>query len=171
MSFGDIELFPITLVAVLFLIGLHGKSSYRWFFITAGIAVSVLLKFWNPSFLRLFAHSPILFGALFASLLMMRTTSKKYLLSAWILFMLPAYYWCKPLVNLDDASYLLRVAPALFQGAWGFLVLMGCFQVHRYRIARIAYLAVLMVFLLESQGQIILSYLLVIYGYRGEIII
>ena len=76
--------------------------------------------------------------------------------------MLPAYYWCKPLVNLDDASYLLRIAPALFQGAWGFLVLMGCFQVHRYRIARIAYLAVLMVFLLESQGQIILSYL---FGY------
>ena len=162
LSFGDIELFPLALIAVLFFIGLHNKSSYRWFFVTAGIAASFLFRFWSYSFFKLFIYSPILFGALFASMMIARTTSKKYLLSAWILFMLPAYYWCKPLVNLDDVTYLLRISPVLYQGIWGFLVWMGCAQVHRYRVTQIVYLSILMVFLLEMQGQIVLSYL---FGY------
>lgn len=162
LSLGDSDLPAIILVGSLFFIGLHGKSSYRRFFIAAGIVLFIVFKFWNFSFLKLFVHSPVIFGALFASLVVMRTTSKKYLLSAWVLFMLPAYYWCKPLINVDDASYLVRIAPVLFQGAWGFLVWMGCLQVHRYRIARVAYVSVIMVFMLEAQGQIVLSYL---FGY------
>jgi len=103
-----------------------------------------------------------MFGALIASIMIIRNPSRKYLFSAWVLFMLPAYYWCKPLVNNDDATYLLRIAPVLFQGIWGFLVFMGCLQVHRYTIAKLAYLSILMVFILQSQGQVILSYL---FGY------
>lgn len=162
LSFSDTEFIPIVLIGILFFAGLQSKPPFRWPLILAGIVTALLFKLWDFSFIRLFIHSPVMFGAIIASIMLVQNSSRKYLLSAWILFMLPAYYWCKPLVNLDDNPYLLRMAPALFQGAWGFLVLMGCIQVHRYRIARIAYLSIPIVFLLESQGQIILSYL---FGY------
>ncbi|MFZ3091837.1 MAG: hypothetical protein WA240_14615 [Nitrospirota bacterium] len=162
LSFSDTELLPAALIGVLFFAGLQAKPPFRWLLILTGLVVSILFRFWDFSFIRLFVHSPVMFGALIASIMLIRNPSRKYLLSAWILFMLPAYYWCKPLINNDDATYLLRIAPVLFQGIWGFLVFMGCLQVHRYRMAKLAYLSVLMVFILQSQGQIILSYL---FGY------
>lgn len=158
LSFGDTELLPAALIGILFFAGLHAKPPYRWPLILTGVIASLLFRFWDFSFIRLFVRSPIMFGALIASLMIIRNPSRKYLLSAWVLFMLPAYYWCKPLVNLDDTLYLLRIAPVLFQGIWGFLVFMGCLQMHRYRTSQIAYLSILMVFLLETQGQIVLSY-------------
>jgi len=161
MSFGDTELLPAVLIGILFFTGLQAKPPFRWPLILTGIIVSLLFRLWDFSFIRLFVHSPVMFGALIASIMIIRNPSRKYLLSAWILFMLPAYYWCKPLGN-DDARYLLRITPFLFQGIWGFLVWMGCTQVRRYRIAMLAYLSVLIVFILQSQGQIILSYL---FGY------
>lgn len=161
LSLGDSDLFPLALICVLLFTGLRSKSFSGWFFVT-GILVAFLFRFWEFSFLSLFLHSPVLFGALFATILTIRTpSSREYLLSTWILFMLPAYYWCKPLVDYDEL-WLLRKAPILFQGIWGFLVWLGCLQVHRYRTAQLAYLCVPMVFLLQKQGQIILSYL---FGY------
>ncbi len=162
LSFSDTELLPAALIGVLFFAGLQSKPPFRWHLILTGLIVSLLFRFWDYSFIRLFVHSPIMFGALIASIMLIRNPSRKYLLSAWVLFLLPAYYWCKPLVNNDDATYLLRIAPILFQGIWGFLVFMGCLQMHRYTIVKLAYLSVLMVFILQSQGQIILSYL---FGY------
>lgn len=162
LSFGDTELLPAALIGILFFAGLHAKPPYRWPLILTGIIAFLLFRFWDFSFIRLFVRSPVMFGALIASIMIIRNPSRKYLLSAWILFMLPAYYWCKLLVNLDDTLYLLRIAPVLFQGILGFFVFMGCLQMHRYRTSQIAYLSILMVFLLETQGQIVLSYL---FGY------
>lgn len=161
LSLGDSDLLPLLLICALLFTGLHSKSSYRRLFLGLGLLVALLFRSWSFSFLPLFLQSPVLFGALLASAVIFRTTPREQLLSTWILFMLPAYYWCKPLVNYDEL-YLLRKAPMLFQGIWGFLVWLGCLQVHRYRIAQLAYLSILVVFLLETQGQIVLAYL---FGY------
>jgi len=161
LSLGDSDLPPLLLICALLFAGLHSKSPYRRFFLGLGLLVALLFRFWSFTFLSQFLKSPVLLGALLASVMILRIPSRKYLLSTWILFMLPAYYWCKPLVN-NDETYLLREAPMLFQGIWGFLVWLGCFQVHRHRIAQLAYLSILVVFLLETQGQIVLAYL---FGY------
>ncbi|GJQ57638.1 MAG: hypothetical protein SCALA701_04390 [Candidatus Scalindua sp.] len=65
------------------------------------------------------------------------------------------------MVNVDE-MYLLSVAPVLFKGIWGFLVWFGCMQVLRHKVARLAYLCIIMVLVLEVQGQIVLTYL---FGY------
>lgn len=161
LSLGDSDLFPLTFICALFFVGLHSRSSYRWNFIGAGVVAAFLFRFWDFSFLPLFIYSPILAGGLVATAVAFRSATREQLLSAWILFMLPVYYWCKPLVN-NDELYLLRKAPMLFQGIWGLLVWLGCLQVDRHRTAQLAYLCILMVFFLETQGQIVLSYL---FGY------
>lgn len=159
LNIGDSDLVPLLSIGILLFVSLHSnKHTYRWFFLVCGIVVSLLFKFWDFSFLPAFLKSPVLFGGIFATIVVIHTQSKKYILSTWILFMLPAYYWCKPLVNFDEL-YLLRDAPLLFKWIWGFLVWLGCSQVHRYRISQLSYLSILMVFLLQAQGQIILSYL------------
>lgn len=159
LSFSDSYLLPLALICILFFAGLHNnKPYYRWFFFAMGIASSFLFgAHVFPIFLKLF-HSPVFYGAVFAAMTTAGITSKKNILSTWILFMLPAYYWCKPLENFDEL-YLLGAAPGIFKCMWGFLVWLGCLQVHRYKTVKIAYLSILGVFLLENQGQIILSYL------------
>jgi hypothetical protein len=158
LSIGDSDLIPAILIGVMFFAALHNSSFYhRWLFLGAGIIFSLAFKFWNFSFLHTFIRSPILLGALIASIIAINASSKRYILSAWILFMLSAYYWCKPLVNSDEL-YLLPIAPVLFKAVWGFLVWLGCLQVHRFKVAQVAYLSILIVFLLQAQGQIILSY-------------
>jgi len=162
LNIGDSDLVPLLSIGILLFASLHSNNrTYRWFFLVCGIVVSLLFKSWNFSFLPAFLKSPVLFGGIFATIVVIHTQSRKYILSTWILFMLPAYYWCKPLVNFDEL-YLLRDAPFLFKWIWGFLVWLGCLQVHRYRISQLSYLSILMVFLLQAQGQIILSYL---FGY------
>ena len=162
LSIGDADLFSIAFICLLIFTGLHSKIiSHRRFLFATGIVASLLLEIWKFAFLRSFVHSPVLIGAMVASILVVRFYPAKYLLSAWLLFMLPAYYWCAPLVNYDEL-YLLKIAPAFFKGIWGFLIWMGCLQVHRSVIPRLAYVSVLMVLLLQAQGQIILSYL---FGY------
>lgn len=159
LSIGDSDLIPAILIGVMFFAALHSNSRYyRWLFFLSGISLLVIFKFWNFSFLHTFIISPVLFGALFASIMSLNASSKRHILSAWILFMLPAYYWCKPLVNSDEL-YLLPIAPVLFKAVWGFFVWLGCLQVHRFRVAQVAYLSILIVFLLQAQGQVILSYL------------
>lgn len=159
LNIGDSDLVPLLSIGILLFASLHSNNhTYRWFFLVCGIVVSLLFKSWNFSFLPAFLKSPVLFGGIFATIVVIHTQSKKYILSTWILFMLPAYYWCKPLVNSDEL-YLLPIAPVLFKAVWGFLVWLGCLQLHRFRIAQVAYLSILIVLLLQVQGQIILSYL------------
>ncbi len=158
LSIGDSDLMPAILIGVMFFAALHISSFYqRWLFLGAGIIFSLAFKFWNFSFLYTFISSPVLLGALIASIIAINASSKRYILSAWILFMLPVYYWCKPLVNSDEL-YLLPIAPVLFKAVWGFLVWLGCLQIHRFKIAQVAYLSILIVLVLQAQGQVILSY-------------
>lgn len=162
LSIGDSNLLSIAFICVLILMGLHSKvTSRRRFLFVAAIVSSLLLRVWQFSFLQTFVLSPVMIGAVVATLMVIRSYSGKYLISAWVLFMLPAYYWCAPLVNYDEL-YLLKVSPEMFKGIWGFLIWMGCLQVHRSMIPRLAYVSVFIVLLLQSQGQIILSYL---FGY------
>jgi len=159
LSLGDTDLAPAILIGGLFFLGLNSaKRHYQRFFLVGGLLAVLLFKAWNFEFLRIFVNSPVFWGALAASVLIIRTPSRKYILSTWILFILPAYYWCKPLVNFDEL-YLLRVAPVLFKAVWGFLVWLGCLQIHRHKLVQVAYLSILVVFMLQTQGQIILSYL------------
>lgn len=159
LSMGDSELFPLILICIFFFMGLHSnKPLYHWFFMAITVILLLSFRFWKFPFLESFFYSPILYGGLLASVLIIRTISTRYLFSTWILFMLPAYYWGKPLVNFDEL-YLLREAPVLFQGIWGFFIWLGCLQVHRYKLVQLAYLSIPMVFLLQVQGQIIFSYL------------
>lgn len=158
LSLSDSELIPLTLICVFAFIGLYNRSRYRWDFIFLGLIVLFLFKSWEFTFLPLFLRSPVFFGALLAFLLSIRKTSQKHLLSAWIIFMLGAYYWYKPLVNFDEL-YLLRTAPFLFKLVWGFFVWLGCLEAHSNKIVRWAYLSIFIVFLLETQGQIILTHL------------
>lgn len=158
LSLGDTELFPVALIGVLLFAGLNTTSSRRRYFLASGILAAFCFKFWSFYFLHAFIKSPVFWGALLASLMIVRAPNKKHLLSTWVLFLLPAYYWCNKLENFDEA-WMLKIAPVLFQAVWGFLVWLGCFQIHRYRVIQLAYLSVLMVLFLENQGQIILTYL------------
>jgi hypothetical protein len=59
-----------------------------------------------------------------------------------------------------DETYLLHFStPFLIKLIWGFLVWLGCLQIRKHNIVKVAYLSIIMVLLLEVQGQIILSYL------------
>ncbi|MDP2922711.1 MAG: hypothetical protein Q8O30_03195 [Candidatus Omnitrophota bacterium] len=158
LSMGDSELIPLILICFYAFTGLYNKNRYRWYFISISLAIFFLLGFWKFPFLALFLRSPVFFGALLAAILSFRLVSRKQLLSSWILFMLPAYYWCKPLANFDE-TYLIRIAPILFKGVWGFLVWLGCLDVPRNKISRLAYISILIILLLESQGQVILTHL------------
>ncbi len=161
LSLGDSDFIALIFIGVFSLSGLHNKSRYRWYFTGIAVFTSLLFKPWEFSFLDTLIKSPILLGSLLATFLVMRNYSKKDLFSTWILFMLPAYYWCRPLVNADE-MYLLGVAPVLFKCIWGFLVWLGCLQVLRHKIAGLAYLCIIMVLVMEVQGQIVLTYL---FGY------
>ncbi len=159
MSIGDSDLVPLIFIGILLFISLHSNSrTYRWFFLVCSIFISLLFKLWSFSFFPTFLKGPVLFGGILATVLLIYNRQGKYILSTWILFMLPAYYWCKPMVGYDETHYLM-IAPMLFKGVWSFLVWIGCFQVHRYRTAQLAYLSIIAVLILEAQGQIIFSYL------------
>lgn len=159
LSMGDSDLIPTMGIGTSFFIALNTRSfHYRRFFFATGIILSLLCKPWNFPFIRTFIQSPILWGALLATAVSIQVASKRNLLSAWILFLLPAYYWCKPIIDFDEL-YLIRIAPVFFKVVWSFLVWLGCSQLHRFKVAQVAYLSILMVFFLEGQGQILLSYL------------
>ena len=161
LSLGDSDFFALMLISIFLIVGLHKQVRYRWFFLGLAIFASLLFKAWGFSFLAVFIKSPIFIGGLLATSLAIHNYSKRDMFSAWTLFMLPAYYWCRPMVNVDEL-YLLGVAPIFFKGIWGFLVWFGCLQVLRHKVALIAYLSIIMVLVLEVQGQIVLSYL---FGY------
>ena len=162
LSLGDSYLLPLSLICILLFAGLYSKSYYRWFFFALCVIMSLLFGFRKFPFLASFLHSPLFYGALIATILTIRIHSKKHLLSAWILFMLPAYYWCNPMANFDENYILRHDVPFLFEAIWGFLVWLGCLQLRRYKTTQLAYLSILVVMLMEAHGQIVLSYL---FGY------
>jgi hypothetical protein len=162
LSLGDREHIPLAIICTLFFVGVHKKSYKRIFFIAAGIVVSLFFKFWEFPFLIPFLRSPVFFGAIIATIFVDKAEyTRKQILSAWILFMLPAYYWCVPMIDFDESHFKI-IAPVLFKGIWSFLVWMGCLQMHRNRTAKLAYLSIIMVLVMEIQGQIVLTYL---FGY------
>lgn len=158
ISMGDTEFISLAAVCGLVFAGIYIRNKYRWLIL--GLASAVMFRAWQWPFLSSFLNikSPLLYGAAAATLMVIGKEPHKKILSAWVLFMLPAYYWCRPIVNADEL-YLLKVAPVLFKAAWGFLVFIGCLRVHDNKIAQLAYFSVIPVILLESQGQILLSYL------------
>lgn len=167
LSLGDTELFPATMIGVLIYVGLNSKSSYRRYILWMGVLGAFGFKFWDFYFLQAFVKSPVFLGALIASFMIFRVPSKRHLLSTWVLFLLPAYYWCHKLENFDEA-WMLKIAPFAFKLVWGFFVWLGCFQIHRYKVVQLGYLTVLLVLFLENQGQIVLSYLLGIVWIGGR---
>ncbi|MCP4992095.1 MAG: hypothetical protein GY928_40425 [Colwellia sp.] len=161
LSLSDSNLIPLIVIIIILFIGLNGKPKHRWLFLGTGVVISLLFKFWEFSFLSVFLKSPILYGALVATITVIKKYPKRYLVSTWILFMLPAYYWCNPMVDFDE-TYLLGMAPIMFKWIWGFLAWLGCQQVHRQKTAQIAFISIIIIMVMETQGQIFMAYL---FGY------
>ena len=161
LSLGDSDFFAILFIGLLFFIALQKRTKYPVILILTGILFSVILQFWKFSFIYPFLRSPLFFGAILATILVGKRISIRNHSTAWLLFMLPAHYWCRPLVNVDEL-WMLSIAPSLFKFVWGFFIWLGCAQLPRYRIVQFSYLSVILVLFMEVQGQIILSYL---FGY------
>jgi len=157
LSLRDTDFFPLLLTCLLLLLGLHTTFKYRWGVFVLGFLSLIFFKAWNFAFLLSFFRSPLLLGAALATIAVSGTT-KKDLISGWLLFMLPAYYWYKPMINFDE-TYILQIAPFLFKLILGFMVWLGCLQFQKSKIVQLSYFSILAVILLENQGQIILSYL------------
>jgi hypothetical protein len=157
LSLGDFEFILLMPICLILLFCLYKGIKYRWDIIAISLIIFALFKE-KFTFVQHFFGSPVFIGAILASLVSMRKISWKQFFFTWIIFTLPAYYWYKPLINFDE-TYLLRMAPFLFKLVWGFFVWLGCLQLHHNRIARLAYISVILVLLLESQGQIISTYL------------
>jgi hypothetical protein len=162
LSIRDSDLFPVVLSCISFLVAFRETGIMRRFFAAVGLLLlAALLFFWQSSLLFDLVRHPLFFGAAAATVLAWRIHPRNEILFAWALFILPAFYWCRPLQNADE-MYLLRVAPVVLKGIWGFLVWLGCLQLKRHRIAQLAYACILLVLVLEAQGQILLAYL---FGY------
>jgi len=160
LSMSDREFIPLTIVCALLFVGVYKKSNKRIFFVVAGIVVSLFFKFWEFPFLLPFLRSPVFFGAIIATIFVDKAIyTRRQILSAWILFMLPAYYWCTPMIDFDESHFKI-IAPFLFKGIWSFLVWMGCLQIQHNRAAKLAYISIIIVLVMEIQGQIVLTYLL-----------
>ena len=93
--------------------------------------------------------------------------TKKQAALAWVLFLLPYYFWSHPQTNYDE-SYLLSVAPSGFKAVWAFFIWMGCYCFRENRYIRVAYISICFVLVMENQGQILLSYLFGLLWFEGR---
>ena len=75
-----------------------------------------------------------------------------------LLFLLFAYYYCRLARGDLGEVQVLHAAPAAFKLGLGAAVWLGCRQLGASRLARLAYLSVLIVLVMRDQGQILLAH-------------
>ena len=78
---------------------------------------------------------------------------------ASLLFLLFAYYYCRYTRGDLGEVMILDSAPAAFKLGLAAFVWLGCRQVGEARVARLAYVSALCVFVIRDQGQILLAHL------------
>jgi hypothetical protein len=81
-------------------------------------------------------------------------------LAVWgLLFLLFAYYYCRYTRGDLGEVMILDSAPAVFKLGLATFVWLGCRQMAEVRVARLAYVSALCVFVIRDQGQILLAHL------------
>jgi hypothetical protein len=76
-----------------------------------------------------------------------------------LLFLLFAYYYCRYTRGDLGEVMILDSAPAVFKLGLAAFVWLGCRQMAEVRVARLAYVSALCVFVMRDQGQILLAHL------------
>lgn len=109
-----------------------------------------------------FIKSPVFIGAiigLWLSLSIPKSKDWRSQVLTGCLFLLFVYYWCRPYKdNLAEAE-VIRTAPAMFKILLAALFWLGCNNLLSNKVGWLAYLAMIYVFIMRDQGQIVMSYL------------
>lgn len=161
-SIADSSLIKISFLSCLLYFALKARKPLSRLVLSL-IAVSAFLglKIWGLPEISSIMNSSVLAGAILGllfSLLFDQDRDWKEYIKTSLLFILPAYYWCRPGPGSLGEMDIIRSAPAAFMILLSTLVWLGCRRFTKSKLVQLSYVSILFILIMRDEGQIILAY-------------
>lgn len=159
-SIWESDFFKILATEILLYLGAKTKiRPYATGFFLAG----AIMAMETSALIIAFAKGPVFVGAIIGillALLIPENRDWREQVKTAAFFLLFVYYWCRPgtLGFVGEEMTPIREAPAMFRMLFATLVWLGCGRIMKDKLAGLAYLAIIFVFIMRDQGQIFMGW-------------